>query len=170
MTSDNHAPDNANASGWIFAATVTPHRSLSQFGFWLLIGLFGFVSFVAGLVFFLIGAWPVVGFFGLDVALLYLAFRINYRAADAYEEILLSGEELIVRKVSPKGRVRVWKANPLWVKLEKNEHEEFGIEDLFLVTRGRKLAVAGFLGPDEKADFAKAFTRALNEAKRGPTR
>ena len=49
-------------------------------------------------------------------------------------------------------------------------HEEFGIERLFLVSRGKKLAVASFLGPDEKASFAKALGEALGEAKRGPTR
>ena len=39
----------------------------------------GAVSFVAGVVFLLMGAWPVFGFFGLDVLLLYWAFRLNYR-------------------------------------------------------------------------------------------
>ena len=60
--------------------------------------------------------------------------------------------------------------NPLWVRLDKVEHEEFGIERLFLVSRGRKLSIASFLGPDEKASFAKALGNALDEAKRGPTR
>ncbi|HVV63220.1 MAG TPA: DUF2244 domain-containing protein, partial [Pseudolabrys sp.] len=115
-------------------------------------------------------AWPVFGFFGLDVLLLYWAFRLNYRAADAYEEVSVTASELKVRKVSHRGRVREWVLNPLWVRLDKISHEEFGIERLFLVSRGRKLIIASFLGPDEKANFEKALSAALNEAKRGPTR
>ena len=75
-----------------------------------------------------------------------------------------------MRKVSHRGRVREWVLNPLWVKLDKVVHEEFGIERLFLVSRGKELAIASFLGPDEKASFAKALGTAINEAKRGPTK
>jgi len=60
--------------------------------------------------------------------------------------------------------------NPLWVKLDKVVHEQYGIEQQFLVTRGKQLAIAGFLGPYEKANFAKELGAVLNEAKRGPTR
>jgi uncharacterized membrane protein len=154
----------------IFSAVITPHRSLGQAGFIVLMCLMGGVSFVAGMVFLLAGAWPVFGFFGLDVLLLYLAFRINYRAANAYEEVTVTASELTVRKVSHRGRVREWTLNPLWVRLHRDEHEEFGLERLFLVSRGRKLAIAGFLGPKEKESFAQALGHALGEAKRGPTR
>jgi uncharacterized membrane protein len=60
--------------------------------------------------------------------------------------------------------------NPLWVQIDKVTHEEFGIERLFLVSRGKRVSIASFLGPDEKASFAKALSAALGEAKRGVTR
>ena len=154
----------------IFSATLTPHRSLGRIGFLVLMLLFGGVSFVTGILFLVIGAWPVFGFFGLDVLLLYWAFRLNYRHAAAYEEVKVTPVALTVRKVSHRGIAREWTLNPLWVRLEKKVHEEFGIERLFLVSRGKELAVASFLGPDEKASFAKALGAALTEAKRGPTR
>lgn len=154
----------------IFSATLTPHRSLGRVGFVLLMSLFGGVSFVTGIVFLLMGAWPVFGFFGLDVLLLYWAFRLNYRHADAYEEVTVTPSVLKVRKVSHRGRVREWVLNPLWVRLDKVELEEFGIDRLFLVSRGKQLAIASFLGPDAKADFAKELASALGEARRGPTR
>jgi uncharacterized membrane protein len=59
--------------------------------------------------------------------------------------------------------------NPLWVQLDQKTHSEYGIEKLYLVSKGRRLAVASFLGPDEKASFAKALTAALAAARRGPT-
>ena len=121
----------------IFSAVLTPHRSLSRVGFLVLMAPIGGVSFVAGVVFLLMGAWPVFGFFGLDVLLLYWAFRLNYRHAAAYEEVKVTPSALHVRKVSHRGSAREWALNPLWVRLEKTVHEEFGIERLFLVSRGK---------------------------------
>jgi uncharacterized membrane protein len=162
--------DNDDLEPTIFSAVITPHRSLNNVGFLVLMIVFGGVSFAAGMLFLVEGAWPVFGFFGLDVLLLYWAFRLNYRAADAYEEVMVTPSRLRVRKVSHRGRAREWELNPLWVKLEKVVQEEFGIERLLLVSRGRRLAVANFLGPREKESFAKALGAALAEAKRGVTR
>jgi uncharacterized membrane protein len=162
--------DNAELEPTIFSAVLTPHRSLGSIGFLVLMIVFGGISFVTGVAFLLMGAWPIFGFFGLDVLLLYWAFRINYRRAAAYEQILLTPTELKVRKVSHRGRAREWVLNPLWVRLDMTEIHEFGIERLFLVARGKQLVIANFLGPDEKASFAKELGRALSEAKRGVTR
>ena len=129
--------------------------------------LVGGVSFAAGMAFLLMGAWPVFGFFGLDVALIYLAFRANYRAATAFEQISVTPSELRVRKVSHRGQVSEWTLNPVWVRLDREVHEEFGIERLFLVSHGKRLPIAAFLGPQEKESFAAALAAALGEAKRG---
>jgi uncharacterized membrane protein len=166
MTDRNAPPDEPA----LFCALITPHRSLGGAGFLVLMAAIGGVSFAAGIVFLILGAWPVVGFFGLDVVLIYWAFRINYRAARAYEEVMVTTSELRVRKVSHRGRVAEWSLNPLWVRLDRDTHEEFGIERLFLVSRGRKLPIGGFLSPGEKESFADALAAAIGEAKRGPTR
>jgi uncharacterized membrane protein len=162
--------DNSDLEPTIFSATITPHRSLGRIGFLIVMAIFGGVSFISGVAFLMMGAWPVCGFFGLDVLLLYLAFRLNYRHAAAYEEVKVTPLALTVRKVSHRGIAREWVLNPLWVRLEKIAHEEFGIERLLLISRGRQLAIANFLGPDEKASFATALGNALNEARRGVTR
>ena len=166
MTADN--ADDLEPT--IFSAVITPHRSLTRVGFLVLMAAFGAASFIAGMVFLIAGAWPVFGFFGLDALLLYWAFRLNYRHAGAYEEVHITSSKLTVRKVSHRGRAREWVLNPLWVKLDKAAHEDFGIERLFFVMRGKQLAIASFLGPEEKASFAQELGAALNEARRGPTR
>jgi len=166
MTDDNAGHDEPK----IFSAIITPHRSLSSTDFLIFMLCLGGLSFVSGMMFVLIGAWPVFGFLGLDVLLVYFAFRANFRAARAYEEVTVTSSELVVRKVSHRGRVREWTLNPLWVRLDRIVHEEFGVEQLLLVWRGRQLSIAGFLAPDEKASFAKALSAALGDAKRGPTR
>ena len=154
----------------LFSAVMTPHRSLGRKGFVIVMLAVAGVSFVAGLVFLIAGAWPVTGVFGLDVALIYWAFRANYRAARAYEHIVITPTELVFRKVTARGAMTEWRANPLWVRLDRDVHEEFGVQSLHLVSRGERRAIAGFLGPDEKESFSAALQAALVAARRGPDR
>ena len=154
----------------LFSAIITPHRSLGSTGFVVLMSAVAAVSFIGGLFFSLIGAWPVVGFFGLDVLLIWWAFRANYRAAKAYEEVTVTPSELRVRKVSHRGKVAEWTLNPLWVRLDREADADYGLRRLSLVSRERKLTIASYLGPEEREHFAAALTAALGEARRGPTR
>jgi uncharacterized membrane protein len=171
MTESNApAADMAAADPILFSALLTPHRSLGSVGFLVLMAVLAGISFVGGIAFFVVGAWPVVGFLGLDVALVYWAFRMNYMAAAAYEEVTVTATELRVKKVSHRGEVAEWSLNPLWTKLDRVTHDEYGLLHIFLVSRGRRLAVATFLGPAEKETFAAALSAAIGEAKRGPTR
>jgi uncharacterized membrane protein len=153
----------------LFSALLTPHRSLNRTGFLVLMVFLSVVSFAAGLAFLLMGAWPVLGFFGLDVLAIYWAFRINFLRGRASEEISVTPSELRVRRVSHRGHVVEWVLNPVWVQLDQKIHAEFGIEKLYLVSKGRRVSIASFLGPDEKASFAKALLAALQAARRGPS-
>jgi uncharacterized membrane protein len=168
MTADNDF-DPQMAQPELFSALLTPHRSLNSTGFLVLMAFLSAVSFAAGLAFLLMGAWPVLGFFGLDVLAIYWAFRINFRHAKATEEIWVTPSELRVRRVSHRGRVVEFVLNPLWVQLDQKTHAEFGIEKLYLVSKGHRVSIGSFLGPDEKASFAKALLAALQAARRGPT-
>jgi uncharacterized membrane protein len=153
----------------LFSALLTPHRSLNRTGFLVLMSFLSAVSFAAGIAFWIMGAWPVLGFFGLDLLMIYWAFRINFRRANATEEITVTPSQLRVRRVSHRGHVVEWVLNPLWVRLDQKSDAEFGIERLYLVSRGRRVSIGSFLGPDEKASFARALMGALQAARRGPT-
>jgi uncharacterized membrane protein len=153
----------------LFSALLTPHRSLGRTGFLVLMGFVCVISFIAGMVFLMMGAWPVFGFFGLDALAIWWAFRINNRTGKACEEIRMTPSELRVRRTSHRGHVVEWVLNPLWVRLEQTGDPEFGIDRLWLVSSGRQVSVGTFLGPDEKASFAKALLAALQAARRGPT-
>ena len=153
----------------LFSALLTPHRSLNRTGFLVLMGFVSAISFAAGIAFWLMGAWPVFGIFGLDVLAIYWAFRINFRDARAIEEIRMTPSELRLRRVSHRGHAVEFVLNPLWVQLDQEIHDEYGVEKLYLLSKGRRLAVGSFLGPDEKASFAKALNAALQAARRGPT-
>jgi uncharacterized membrane protein len=167
MTAGNDFDPDAQPE--LFSALLTPHRSLNRAGFLLVMAFVTIVSFAAGLAFLLMGAWPVFGLFGLDVLAIYWAFRVNFRRARASEEIRITPSELRLRRISHRGHVVEFVLNPLWVRLDQISHAEYGIEKLYLVSGGRRVSIASFLGPDEKASFAKALTAALQDAKRGPT-
>src|SRR5882672_10943913 len=168
MTASNDFDQDADQPK-LFSARLTPHRSLNRTGFLVLMAFLSVVSFATGIAFLLMGAWPVLGFLGLDVLVIYWAFRVNFRRASATEEITVTPWELRVRRVSHRGHVAEWVLNPLWVQLDQKIHAEFGIEKLYLVSRGRRISIGSFLGADEKASFAKALMAALQAAKRGPT-
>jgi uncharacterized membrane protein len=169
MTSGNDFDTEQDTQPELFSAVLTPHRSLSPRGFVILMAFISLVSFIAGFAFWMMGAWPVLGFFGLDVLAIYWAFRINFARAAAREEISVTPTELRLRRISHRGHAMEWTFNPLWVRLDQEIHEEFGVEKLYLASRRQRVAVGSFLGPDEKASFAKALMEALATAKRGPT-
>ncbi len=152
----------------VFRARITPHRSLSKRGLYILFAaIIGLTSFIS-LPFYLLGATPVVGFLGLDVLLLWIAFSISNKRARACEELVVTYVELFVRRVSWKGQTRIWRFNPLWVKLRTFEHAEFGTQRVALIEGHRSVELAQVLGAEEKADFALALRSALSEARQGP--
>jgi uncharacterized membrane protein len=147
---------------------LTPQRSLSPAGFRALMIAVGMLSALWSLPFYLMGAWPVVGFVGLDVALIYWAFRANYAAARGYEELSVGYFEMLFARVGAKGLRREWRFNPAWVRLERYEDEDYGLLRLWLTARDRRWEIGGFLGPEQRADAARRLNDALVEARRGP--
>lgn len=145
-----------------FFAMISPHRSLSGPGFVVLMCAVGVVSFAAGIFFLQLGAWPVFGFFGLDAALIYWAFRRNYADARLYESVQISGNELIVRHVPPKGEPFECRFQAYWVRVELEENSARDIcGPLWLTSHGRRVQIGAFLGPGELRAFARTLERAL---------
>ena len=151
----------------LFSARLVPHRSLSRGQMHGLVAVFAVVCAGLSLLFWLIGAWPVAGFLGLDVLLVYAAFRASFRAARAYEDIRVTALELHLAKVGARGERRDWRFNPAWVRLEREDHPEFGLLRLALASRGQRVALAAFLGAEQKAELAGALAAALAQARRG---
>lgn len=147
---------------YLFDAILQPNTSLPPRGFLILISAIASVSFVAGMVFMLAGAWPVMGFFGLDVALIYLAFKTNYRWARMYETVRLSEDSLVVERVSPTGKVQRWRFQPYWLRVTLDSP---GAHDsqLILSSHGKRLRIGAFLSPDERVEVADALSGALSK-------
>lgn len=148
--------------------SLRPHRSLQLGGFRLVMVLVAVASFIASIPFIMLGFWPVAGFYGLDVVLLYFALRTSFNAAKSVEHLNISPFNVLLRKVDPMGEVREWHFNPLWTRLTRDVHDEFGVQRVALVSRGEAVAIGQFLSPDEKDVLWRRLSAALTEAKRGP--
>lgn len=147
----------------LFDAELTPHRSLSPRGFLLLMTGICAISFAGGLAFYLAGAWPVIGFLGADVLLIYLAFKINYHRGRLVERLHLTRDKLTVSRIWPGGKQRSWDFQPTWLKVELDDPPR-PESPLILRSHGRSLAVGGFLTKEERAEVATALRRALLRA------
>ncbi len=165
MSRNSSAADGED--GVLFDAVLTPHRSLSRRGFLVLMIALSAVSFTAGVFFFLVGAWPVVGFLGLDVLLVYIAFRINYRRARMYETLHLTRDALTVRRVDHWGGESHWRFTPAWLQVLLDDPPAHG-SPLTLRSHGKSLAIGGFLTAEERRGLADALAAALAEARSVP--
>jgi uncharacterized membrane protein len=135
-----------------------PARSLPAAGFYALMAAIVALSIAIGVGFVLAGAWPVSGFLGLDVLLVYLAFRWNYREGRRAELIRLDREGLCVRQIGPDGRARDWRFEPYWVRVTVDEGHD---RRLLVGSRGRALAIGTFLTAEERVELARALRAAL---------
>lgn len=157
-------PEDREDTDVLFDAQLTPHRSLPPLGFILVMGLICVISFAAGVLFFSMGAWPVIGFLGLDVLLIYLAFRASYRSGRMYETVKLTRRDLTVRRVDHWGRASSWSLPAGWLQVLMDDppaHES----QLTLRSHGQSLVIGSFLTPTERLDLAQALRRALEEAR-----
>src|SRR5690606_20496272 len=147
-----------------FHAILTPHRSLSPVGFMILMAAVVVVSFILGMQFLVMGAWPVAGFFGLDVLLIYVAFKLNYRSGRLFELVDVTRGQLTLTRVHPGGRKESFDFNPFWARVLLSEWPD-GRTELRLAAHGRELLFGQFLTDDERRDFASALKGALIAAR-----
>jgi len=144
-----------------FERVLLPHRSLPPHGFRVLMALLGVISIAVGIGFVSIGAWPVFGFFGLDVALLYLAFRLSYRSARQCETLRLADDQFTVERVGIYGEHRLWRFQPFWLRVVLEERPDES-NRLLLASHGRSLAIGDFLPPALRRELAATLREVLS--------
>lgn len=149
-----------------FDIVLYPNCSLGRIGFAALMAAIVLVSAAVGVGFMLVGAWPVTGFLGLDVLLLYLAFRWNYRQARRAEFVRLDRDGLTVRRLEPDGRSQGWRFEPYWVRVsidQRTGHDH----RLVLSSHGQRLEIGAFLTMAERLELARALNEALHAHRAG---
>jgi uncharacterized membrane protein len=137
-----------------FSTTLSPHRSLSPEGFkWLIRGVLA-ANVVVGLPMYLLGAWPVAGFMGIDVWLLWFFFQRSYLDARRRETLTLTDRELIVERRSPDGEREEHRLDAYWLRFDVSE------ERLVVVSRGNRIVVGRFLSPEERGQLVEELKAA----------
>ncbi|USG61148.1 DUF2244 domain-containing protein [Sneathiella marina] len=151
----------AKPGGGSFYIALHPSRSLSRKGFLILMSAITGISFVAGIVFWSMGAWPVFGFFGLDVLLIFGAFHLNFRAGRRREVIEIKRDMVLITRISPDGRSRRDEFQAYWARslLSKGQ--------LWITNRGRSYEIGSFLGEEEKEEVQGLIAQALNTYRTG---
>jgi uncharacterized membrane protein len=149
----------------LFAATLTPHRSLTPTGKRVVIGLIAALALVPGLVFYVAGAWPVVGFMGLDVLAIWAALTISMRSGKASEVVTLWPAALELKKIDAKGAEEVLSFLPANVRFLVDRDYNERVTGLWFKADDRKVPVGAFLSTDEKLSFSKVFGTALRKAR-----
>jgi uncharacterized membrane protein len=158
-----HTMNDAPVPAVHFATSLSPHRSLSPEGFkWLIRGAV-MANLVIGLPMYLLGAWPVMGFMGLDVFLLWYLFKRSYLDARRSETLVLTDRELIVDRKSPDGEREEHRLDAYWLRVDLQDNER-----LVLTSRGNRVVIGRFLSPGERVHVADQLKAAL-AAMRTPT-
>jgi uncharacterized membrane protein len=143
-----------------FERVLFPHRSLPPRGFHLLMVILGIISLGLGFGFVSIGAWPIIGFFGLDVGVVYLAFRLNYRSARRSETLRLADDAFTVERISVRGERRRWQFQPFWLRVILEEGSDTS-NRLLVTSHGRSLVIGDFVSPTTRRELAATIREAL---------
>ncbi|PPR21976.1 MAG: hypothetical protein CFH39_01499 [Alphaproteobacteria bacterium MarineAlpha10_Bin2] len=158
-TGVNGASEVSGGKTLLFDAVLEPHRSLSRSGFFAVILVIGIITLGFGIFFIVMGAWPVFGFLGLDLFLLWLAIKLNARALKIVERIRLTADEVMVTRHGPRGG-ESWSFNPYWLTIAVNE-QPTGKGDIRLSSHGFSLSLGAYLQPAERREVADALRKAL---------
>lgn len=143
-------------------AVLRPNRSLSAQGFKIMFGVLVAMNLGVALYFWFQGAYPVLGFLGLDVLAVWIAFRVNYRSGRAEERVRVAPDHIHIERRSPNGAAAHWVVSSAWAKAWADS------DAVAIRSGGKSLRVGAFLSPPERKDFARAFNEALWKAQRTP--
>jgi uncharacterized membrane protein len=157
----------AAAERVFFQAVLHPHRSLSPTGFAIVMTGVAVAGLGVGTIFLMAGAWPVFGFCGLEIVLLYLLFRLNYRDGRRHETVRLTDAGLTVHRVAPSGTVKTWRFQPFWLRVSMDEPPRHHSQ-ITLSSHGRSLVIGAFLTPPERLELARSIRAALEAWRQAP--
>jgi uncharacterized membrane protein len=150
----------------IYDVVVRPHRSLSPTGFWIIMGIIAGWSLAGSIVLIIVGAWPVLGFLGIDVALVWWAFKASY-GDRSQERLHLADGTLTVHRVDRRGATEQFAFPAYWVRVRLEDAAD-GRGALILSSHGKHLVIGAFLGPEERAALAEELTAALGRVQTAP--
>ncbi len=155
----------ASSSDTLFDAILYPNRSLPNGGFVILMAIVISVNVSLGIMFTILGAWPILIFGGLDILFVWLAFKISYRQGRLHERVRITSSEILVSRVLPSGHELRWTLQPQWTQVSFDEpirHES----QISLRYKGKAVIIGSFLSPKERSSFGKKLRDVLWQARK----
>lgn len=145
-----------------------PYRSLSIQSYRLLMLCLAGVMLVAGALFFAIGAWPVIGFMGLEILVIWMAFHMNYRAARRRETLEANRSTFRIKRVSPGGVTDVDELPTAWLKarIVASGPGRGRRERLVVSSHGREAEIGAFLHDSERKALLPEINAMLDRVRR----
>lgn len=158
-------PMQATTTQPLFSAKLTPHRSLDARGKRIVIALVAGLALILGLAFFSMGAWPIIGFMGLDVVAIAVALHVSLRQGKRCEQITLWPDQLEILVIDVNGSRDLRRFDPKQVRLLLTRDENEKTQTMCLRNGKEAIEIGAFMHPDEKSSFARAFGTALRRAR-----
>lgn len=136
-----------------FSRVLRPHRSSSERAIRIVTLFVLFLFIPTGTAFLVVGAWPVFGFMGLEVAALIFALRYNHKVGSAFEAISISERTFKVSKVDHWGKRKHWTFQPQWLQVRIDGTSK----QLIAGTHGKRIVIGKFLNEDEREDLCEVL-------------
>jgi uncharacterized membrane protein len=146
-------------------AVITPHRSLTDRGFIILIAVVTLANCCSAAVFIYLGAILVPFFLGLDVLAIVVAFMVSFRAARRVERVTITARDVVVTHETPSWSRVVWESPTAFTRVAVETEDDRTVA-LRLALSGKQVDVAQALSPRERGEFAQALQHAIWEARR----
>ncbi len=157
MSNDNFYDD------IILNIVLNPNRSLTKSTFYLIIILLLIISISVGFFFYTLGAWPVIGFFGIDILFFTLIFYFHNKSLKISERIILTKNEMIIEKIKPFGKNLIVKfAPPNWINITIKK-SIYNKSRLIIHSHGSAIFVGDFLTKVEKIQLADSLKNEINK-------
>lgn len=151
----------------VITITLWPYRSLSAKGFRIVICSIALVLSAVGIGFMMVGAWPVMGFLGLEVGIVWFAFKLNYRAGRLVETICINQSGVTIERIDWRGRPTQQHIDSPWVVADLIS-ERGKRRKLVLTAHGKDIEIGAFLPPIEKPPLANALNESLGRMRHQP--
>jgi uncharacterized membrane protein len=117
------------------------------------------VSFAMAVAFAALGAWLVIPYSVIEMAVVYWAFRWFERRTADWEQLTVAGDKVIVESVRSGVRTKQQFNRP-WVRVEMDDGK-FGTSSLGLRYAGQLVRFGSDLPPTERARLGRDLRRLL---------
>jgi uncharacterized membrane protein len=143
-----------------FLLIARRNNSLSATGRALVLGSLVTISFAISLAFAYFGAWLVLPFAGLEMAVLWLAFRHAQLHAADFESLAIKGDQVLVERWD-RGKLSRWELNRYWAQVVVEKGAVPGHSVLALRSHGRQVEFGQHLTEEQRLAVAQTLKQQL---------